>query len=171
MMNKSKTHIKIEEAEEEVRIAIERIALLHLAYAETLISVFGSDKGKEVILKAIFNYGDKIGQRVKKGKRDLPSFGVYKEDVKTNENGDFIVKGCQLAKIFKEYKQLELGALYCFVDPAKSMSIDNTKKVIHKSCEACGDDECTLAIVETTKKERESFEKGTNFERFDSYLI
>lgn len=170
-MKKENNYLTLKEASEEVNIAINRVALLHLAYAETIVGKLGKEKGEQIIIDAIFNYGEKIGKRVLKGERDLPKIGVYSDEINKNEFGDFLVKGCQLAKIFKEYDNLELGALYCFVDPAKSMTIDKTKKVIHKTCEACGDDKCTLTIVDTTNKEQENFKKGIYLEDLDSYLL
>ena len=170
-MNNSNKYIKIEEAEEEIIVALERIALLHLAYVETLVKEFGNEKGKQIAIEAIFNYGDKIGKRVLKGKKDLPSIGVYKEEVKKNKFGDFIVRGCKLARVFKEYNQEELGALYCYVDSGKSMAIDKSKKVIHKTCEACGDEECTLSIIDTTEEEQENFKKRINLNDLDPYLL
>ncbi|HUU77802.1 MAG TPA: L-2-amino-thiazoline-4-carboxylic acid hydrolase [candidate division Zixibacteria bacterium] len=170
-MKKENNFLTLSEASDEVKVAMNRVALLHLAYAETIIEKLGKEEGKHVIIEAIFNYGEKIGKRVLKGERDLPKIGVYSEEIIRNEWGDFIVHGCQLAKIFKEYDNLELGSLYCYVDPAKSMIMDKTKKVFHKTCEACGDDKCTLAIIDTTNKEQENFKKRIHLEDLDNYLL
>jgi len=166
----SKT-ISIDEAALEVEIAIKRLALMHLSYAKVLVDKLGKKKGKELIIKAITEYGTRIGENTAKGARDLPKFGVHKE-VFQNEKGEFIVRGCTLAKVFKEYDELELGSLYCYVDPAKSMAADPSQKIIHKTCEACGDDKCTLAIVGTTEKDREIFDKkDEDLKLLNPYLI
>ena len=170
MSEESKT-ISIDEAALEVEIAIKRLALMHLSYAKVLIDEFGKKKGKELIIKAIAEYGTRIGENTTKGARDLPRFGVHKE-VFQNDKGEYIVRGCTLAKVFKEYDELELGALYCYVDPAKSMAADPSQKIIHKTCEACGDDKCTLAIVRTTERDREIFDKkDEDLKHLNPYLI
>ncbi|NHJ31770.1 MAG: hypothetical protein FK732_02800 [Asgard group archaeon] len=170
MADKTET-VTLEQAAEEVEIAIKRLALMHLSYAKILVDEYGKEKGKELIIKAIIEYGARIGKNTTRGERDLPKFGVHKE-VFQDESGEFIVKGCNLAKVFKEYDELELGALYCFVDPAKSMAADLSQKVIHKTCEACGDDKCTFAVVSTTEKDREIFDKrGEDLKLLDPYLV
>jgi len=170
MEEKTET-VTIEQAAEEVRVAIIRLALMHLSYAKTIVKELGKQKGKEIIIKAITEYGARIGENTAKGERDLPKYGVH-EEVYQNKEGEYIVKGCTLAKVFKEYDELELGALYCYVDPAKSMAYDPLQKVIHKTCEACGDDKCTLAVVSTTEKDREIFEKKDEDLKFlNPYLI
>ena len=45
------------------------------------------------------------------------------------------------------------------MDPAKSMTVDPTHKLIHKECAACGDDYCALESLPTTKIERDDFNK------------
>ena len=170
-MSEKKKTIQIDEAIEEVEIAITRLALMHLSYAKILVKELGKEKGKSIIIKAITEYGARIGENTVKGERDLPKYGVHKE-VFQNEKGEYIVKGCTLAKVFKKYDELELGALYCFVDPAKSMTFDPSQKVIHKTCEACGDDKCTLAVVSTSEKDREIFEKrDEDLNLLDPYLV
>ncbi len=170
MKEENKT-ISIEKATEEVEVAIRRLALMHISYAKILIEDLGKEKGQELIIKAITEYGARIGASISKGGRDLPRFGVHKK-VFQNEKVDFIVKGCTLAAVFKEYNELGLGALYCYVDPAKSMASDPSQKIIHKTCEACGDDKCTLAIVKTTEKDRKIFEKrDENLRLLNPYLI
>jgi hypothetical protein len=39
------------------------------------------------------------------------------------------------------------------------MAVDSTKKLIHKTSLACGDDYCTFEWLPTTEKEQEDFEK------------
>ncbi len=53
-----------------------------------------------------------------------------------------------------------MGSLYCYVDPAKSMTSNEKQKIIPKSCKAIGYDKCTLVIVPTTTEaDREHFAK------------
>lgn len=150
---RSKKHVTVEEAAQEVEVATTRLALLHLAYSKTLVNEFGSEKGKEIIVKSILEYGKRIGERIKRGLPDLPKYGVHRD------YRDGRVFGCVLARTFREYDEEELGCLYCYVDAAKSMATDSKSKFIHKDCAACGDDYCTFEQLPTTRKERTDFEK------------
>ncbi|MFX0205049.1 MAG: L-2-amino-thiazoline-4-carboxylic acid hydrolase [Candidatus Hodarchaeota archaeon] len=156
MINEKKV-VPLEEAINEVEAAITRLALMHLSFSKTLIEELGEETGTELIIKSIIEYGRRIALRVNAGKSDLPKWGVYSGDVYQDEEGYYVVTGCNLAKVFKEYNELHLGRFYCYVDAAKSMAADPLKKLIHTTCEACGDDRCTLALVSTTEKEREHF--------------
>lgn len=146
--------VPLKEAREQVEIAVARAALLHLAFSKTLIEEFGEEKGKELIIRSILEYGRRVGERVKRGLPDLPKYGVH-----GGRTPDGKVYGCIFSKIFREYGELDLGCLYCYVDPAKSMAQDPTHKLMHKDCAACGDDFCTFAVVPTTEKERNDFVK------------
>lgn len=158
-MNQNEELISLKEAKEEVEVAMTRLALMHLSFSKILVDEFGKEKGRELILKAITEYGSRIGKIIKTGGRDLPKFGVHSGEVYQNEDGDYIVSGCILAKIFKQYDELDLGSLYCYVDPSKSMAADISEKLIHKTCEACGDDKCTLAVVPSNEEDRKNFNK------------
>ena len=48
--------IPLNEAENEVKVVTQRLALLHLAYAKTIVEEFGWSKGKILVLKAIKEY-------------------------------------------------------------------------------------------------------------------
>jgi len=148
-----KKQVPVEEAAREVEVAITRLALLHLAFSKTLVNEFGSEKGKELIVKSIMEYGKRLGERTRRGLPDLPKYGVY------SDYRDGRVFGCVLARTFREHGEEELGCLYCYVDPAKSMAADPKRKFIHKNCAACGDDYCTFEQLPTTQKERTDFEK------------
>jgi hypothetical protein len=139
------------EAIHEVEVAIARLALLHLSFSKTLVEEFGEEKGKEVIIKSIMEYGRRVGEGTKRGLQDLPKYGVYGK----YEAGR--VYDCVLARVFKEYGAEDLGCLYCYVDPAKSMATDPSQKFIHTTCAACGDDYCTFELASTSEKEREDF--------------
>jgi hypothetical protein len=145
--------VPLTEARKQVETAITRIALLHLAFSKTLVEEFGMEKGKELIRRSILRYGRLVGERMKRGLPDYPNakYGAYTE----HENGR--VYDCVLAKIFREYEELDLGGLYCYVDPAKTMAVDPSRKQVHNDCAACGDEYCTFAELPTTEKERNDF--------------
>lgn len=142
------------EAIQQVEAAIRRLALLHLSFSKTLVYEFGEERGKELILKSIMEFGRRAGERVKKGQLDLPKYGVYGR----SENGK--VYDCVLARVFKEYGEEGLGCLYCYVDAAKAMTADSSRKVVHKTCAACGDEFCTFEQMLTSEAERKDFEKS-----------
>jgi len=164
--------VPLEEAIKEVETAITRLALLHLSFSKVLVNEFGDERGSELIIKSILEYGRRINEVVSKGGKDLPKWGVYSGEVYQDKEGCYHVTGCNLAKIFNQFKELNLGRLYCYVDAAKSMNSDPTKKLIHTSCEACGDDHCTLEFVDTTEEERNSFiNRDKNWKYVDPRLV
>jgi len=145
--------VPLTEAREQVETAITRIALLHLAFSKTLVEELGAEKGKELITRSILRYGQWVGERIKRGLPDYPvgKYGAYTEC----ENGR--VYDCVLARVFREFKELDLGGLYCYVDPAKTMAVDPNIKQVHNDCAAFGDEYCTFAELPTTEKERSDF--------------
>ncbi len=143
--------VPVKEAIHEVGVAITRLALLHLSFSKILVDELGEEEGKELIIKSILEYGKRVGERVKRGLQDLPKYGV------TGEYKEGRIYNCVFAKVFREYGEEDLGCLYCYVDPAKTMAIDPDQKAIHKTSAACGDDYCTFEQVLTTEKEREDF--------------
>jgi len=150
-MTEKEEFVPLKEAVHEVEVAIIRLALMHLSFSKTLVEEFGKEKGKELIIKSILEYGKRVGERIKQGLQDLPKYGVhgrYKEGK---------VYDCVLAKVFHEYGEEDLGCLYCYIDPAKTMAVDPKQKIIHKTCAPCGDDYCTFERVPTTEKERQDF--------------
>jgi hypothetical protein len=150
--------VPLSEAKTQVENAITRIALLHLAFSKTLVEEFGADKGRELITRSVLRYGRWAGERMKRGLPDYPTakYGAYIE----RERGR--VYDCILAKIFREYNGLDIGGLYCYVDPAKSMAVDPNKKEIHNDCAAFGDEYCTFAVLPTTEKERSDFTSASS---------
>lgn len=145
--------VPLKEAKEQVETAITRIALLHLAFSKMIVEQFGVEKGRALITKSILQYGRWVGERIKRGLPDYPvaKYGAYVE----HENGE--VYDCVLARIFQQYGELDLGSLYCYVDPAKFMAVDPSRKQVHNDCAACGDEYCTFNEVPTTEKERNDF--------------
>ncbi|MHA2224536.1 MAG: hypothetical protein ACXAC8_05000 [Candidatus Hodarchaeales archaeon] len=163
--------VTLKEATREVETAITRLALLHLSYSKVLTDEFGEKKGSELVVKSIIDYGRRITEHVKKGGADLPKWGVYSGEVFQDNEGRHVVTGCNLATIFKQFNELHLGRLYCYVDAAKSMASDPLNKLIHLTCEACGDDCCTFQYVPTTEEERENHLKSDpNWKNVDPRL-
>ncbi len=165
------------EAAQEVELVSKRIALLHLAYAKTLVREFGDEKGKRIILQAIKYYGKLIGEKMMKNildqglettpenygrgeARDLPRYGMHegKEIFKTKGRKRRRSFGCVLGKLWQEYNEEELGRLYCYVDLAKSMYYNPYFKLVHTKCMLEGKDkQCEFDLLPTTEKEREEF--------------
>lgn len=178
MTNKSLAHeegkISIEEAERQGEMAAGRIALLHLSFAKTLVKELGEEKGRQLIMKAIKDYGKRIGERKRKGLidkgldptpenaskvRDLPKFGMHERAEVLEVEGEKRMRsyGCVMAKIWKEYGEEKLGRLYCYVDPAKYMAFNPEFKLIHLKALPDGDDYCEFVVKPTSEKEREDF--------------
>ncbi len=54
--------VNLEDAREQVQRACRRLALLHLSFARTLVNELGEARGKKLVLKAIKDYGTRIGE-------------------------------------------------------------------------------------------------------------
>ena len=156
LLNKPNEVIPMADAIKEVEVAMSRVALLHLAYARTLVEEYGEEQGREVTIKAIMEYGKLIADWIKRGHADLPKFGVVGKFWRDDQNR-FVARDCVLTRVFKEFDALEEGCLYCYVDAAKSMATDPTEKLIHSTCEACGDEYCTFEKKPTTAEEQKAF--------------
>lgn len=149
-MNDIEKFVPLREAENEVKVVTQRLALLHLAYARTLVDEFGWEKGKQLILNAIKEYSRRIADRKKRGFQSLPKYGFY-------ERREGKPSLCELGKIVLEYGEKRIGSLYCFVDPAKTMFANPDEKMIHNKCLTIGDDHCEFETVPTSKKEGGDF--------------
>jgi hypothetical protein len=147
-----KNLVSLEEAAGEVELAMTRLALLHLAFSKTLVRELGDERGKQLIIESILEYGKRVGERIKRGLPDLPRYGIYRRYT------DGRIYDCVLARTFREYGEEDLGCLYCYVDAAKTMAVDPNRKLVHKDCAACGDDYCTFQETSTSAKERVDFE-------------
>ena len=170
--------VPLEEAVEQVEIAMIRLGLMHLSYSRILIQEFGEDKGKELILKSIIEYGNRVGKRSMEGYQDLSNYGIHSKYVyeekefrdarevmslAQDEGFDFSkleIHDCILARIFKEYNEEDLGKLYCYIDAAKSMTTNPNEKAIHTKCVLCGDNYCQIKTEKTTEKERVDFKNS-----------
>lgn len=142
--------VPISEAENEVKVVTQRLALLHLAYAKTLVKEFGWKKGKLLVLKAIKEYGVRIAERKKRGLQSLPKYGFW-------ERRDNEPPQCELGKLVLEYGEEDIGSLYCLVDSAKTMAFNPEEKLIHTKCLTVGDKYCEFATVPTNNKDKDDF--------------
>jgi hypothetical protein len=163
------------QAAHEVALATRRLALLHLAFAETLVEALGETRGKELVVKAIRNYGHKIGGKARQAALDRglpltpenydtagpnwPSIGTCDavESIEVEGEPRTRVHGCAMAKVWQEYGGEALGRLYCLTDVAKMMAYNPAFKAVHLKAEPDGDDCCELVLRETTAQEREDF--------------
>ena len=188
MIDKDKM-VSVEEAAAQVKVVATRLALMHIAYARTLVEELGEDTAKDTVIKAMMEYGRMVGERNKAGEQDLPFYGLHEkysyrhEDyqdfrelpAEQTEEVDwdaFKVYGCVLSEVFQEYGEMELGRLYCFVDAAKTMAGGSSKKLIHTACEVCGDDHCAFKSVPATEKELRMFEeKNPKWKNIDPILV
>lgn len=154
-----KGKISNEQALKEVLSIIKRTAMLHYSYARTLIEELGEERGKEVILKAIQFYGEKVGSKVKeetlaKGldllvenyQEDLPTLGWEIEKVIVEGEPRSRIKVCYLANVWKELGVPEIGRLYCYVDQAKYRAYNPNLECVHTKNILSGDQYCELAV-------------------------
>jgi hypothetical protein len=175
-------HIPLQQAEAEVALAVERVALLHLAYAELLVEQFGEERGRALVVQAIRRYGDKIAARARQGAQarglplepehygpNWPSIGAADEVEHVEVEGEMrtIIRGCGLAKAWREQGDESLGRLYCLVDAAKMMAYNPAYKVIHLQAEPDGDGCCELVLRETTDQERRDFGEDRDWSYLD----
>ena len=142
--------VTLAEARHEVEVAMTRLALLHLSFSKTIIEELGIERGRELVVRSIMEYGERIGERTARGLPDLPRFGVC-------EMKDGMAYDCILAQVFHEYGEDKNGCLYCYIDPAKTMARDPHHKLVHKECAACGDGRCSYESLPTTERERADF--------------
>ncbi|MHB0885597.1 MAG: L-2-amino-thiazoline-4-carboxylic acid hydrolase [Bacillota bacterium] len=167
------------EAARGVAITAERLALLHLCYAQTLVEELGEARGKELAAKAIKRYGTEIGGAVRKavteaglpldpanygkGKaQDLPGFGMHDRIEASEVAGEPRLRahGCVMGQFWHEKGQDELGRIYCYVDPAKYMAYNPDHKMVHLKCVPDGDAFCEFTIKATTPEDRKRFKRG-----------
>lgn len=155
--------VPLTEAENEVKVVTQRLALMHLSYAKTLVEEFGWERGKQLILDSIKMYGELITERVQEGHQSLPKYGFW-------ERREDKPPLCELGKIMREYNEPEIGSIYCLVDPAKTMAANSAEKMIHTKCMIIGDEWCEFDTVPTSEEDREDFEKGKDWSHVDPLI-
>jgi hypothetical protein len=67
-----------EVASHEVEVAMTRLALLHQSFSKTLIEGFGLEKGRELIIRSIMEYGERMVGGRSGAFRTFPSMGFAK---------------------------------------------------------------------------------------------
>ena len=164
--------VPLEEAKEQVRRVCVRLGLLHLSFARTLVEELGEEKGKELALKAIKDYGRRIGEEARSKataqgldnspanyREDLPAFGMHDRSERVEVEGEHRRRayGCVMGKLWQELGEGELGRLYCYVDPAKYMAFNPGFKLMHLKALPDGDEYCELVVRPTTEQERKDF--------------
>jgi hypothetical protein len=142
--------VPLREAEHEVKVVTQRLAMLHLAYAKTIIEEFGWKKGKLLVLKAIKEYGLRVADRTQRGFQSLPKYGFW-------ENREGQPRLCELGKLVLESREGDIGSLYCLIDAAKTIASNPREKLIHTKCLPLGDEYCEFVTVPTTEKDRADF--------------
>jgi hypothetical protein len=162
-MSEEKEMVTLEEAETQVKVVTHRLALIHLAYAKTLVETLGWGEGKQLILDAIKRYGEYVAERTKKGHQGLPKYGFW-------ERREGKPPLCELGKIMREYGEPELGSMYCLIDPAKTISADPSQKMIHTKCMILGDEYCEFDTVPTTEEELEDFQYSKDWAYLDPII-
>ena len=155
--------VPLTEAENEVKVVTQRLALLHLAYAKTIVEAHGWEKGKQLVLDSIKKYGEYVAERTKQGHQGLPKYGFW-------ERREGKPPLCELGKIMIEQGEPELGAMYCYIDPAKIMAADPSKKLIHTKCMIIGDEHCEFDTVPTTEEERRDFAENRDWGYVDKVI-
>jgi hypothetical protein len=155
--------VPLTEAENEVKVVTQRLALLHLAYAKTIVKSFGWNKGKQLILDSIKKYSEYIAYRTKQGHQSLPKYGFW-------ERRESKPKLCELGKIMLELKEPKLGSMYCLVDPGKTMAENPDKKLIHTRCMLLGHDECRFETLNTTDEEKQDFKESKDWTYVDPII-
>jgi hypothetical protein len=155
--------IPLSEAERQVKIAVQRLALLHLAYARTLCDRLGWSQARQLILDSIKRYGETVEARVRQGHQSLPDYGFW-------ERREGRPRLCELGKLMLEMGEPGLGSMYCLVDAAKTMAVDSTKKTVHTRCMILGHDECGFALLPTTEAEARDFQRGGDWAYVDPLI-
>ena len=171
MVKKEET-VTLEEAKEQVRRICVRLGLLHLSFTRTLIDELGKKKGKELVLKAIKNYGTRVGEEVKARTaargldnspanyvEDLPLYGMNDgmESIEIDGEKRKRVHGCVMADMWHRLGEDELGRLYCYVDLVKYLAFNPDYKQLHLKAVPDGDEYCEFVVRPTTEQERKDF--------------
>lgn len=162
-MSEQREMVPLTEAENEVKVTTQRLALLHLAFAKTLVKEYGWERGKQLVMNAIKQYGEYVAERTKKGDQSLPKYGFW-------ERREGKPPLCELGKIMIEYGEPELGSLYCLIDPAKTMAANPEEKMIHTKCMIFGDDQCSFDTVPTSDKDLEDFAHNKDWAHVDPII-
>ena len=149
------------EAAQAVNQMTRRVALLYLAFACTLVNEMGEEQGRALIQKAIWEYGTRIGQATRQRVEalgfdpspenfnrgsDLSPLGFASRTVTVDGETRSQTFSCALADVWNEYGELELGNLYCQVDPAKMQAYNPSATMVHTRKLLWGNECCEIAV-------------------------
>lgn len=170
------TSVPFSVAVRQVRLLATRLAILHLAFAETLVEEFGAERGKQLTAKAIKRYGIDIGAKVREEVKaqglplepanygagpanDIPEFGMHDRVEEFEKDGQRFIRsyGCVLGEVWKRRGRSDLGRFYCFVDPAKYMAYNPAYKLVHLKSVPDGDPYCEFQVCRTGDEDRKLF--------------
>ena len=166
--------VPLAEAKRQVEVTCERLALLHLAFARTLVDEFGEEKGEKLVLKAIKDYGRRVGEQARQTviargleptpenyglASDLPLYGMHQGQETAVVDGENRSRayGCVMGKVWVQQGEPELGRLYCYIDAAKYMTYNPDYKMIHTKALPDGDEYCELCVRQTSVQEKQDF--------------
>ena len=144
----AKDVIPLEEAQRQVRAMGNNFGLLFLHFTKTLIKELGEEKGKDLVLKAVWSYGEERGSKTRE-RVEAQGLPLTVENFNKNSDlpklgwdiGDKCVLYCSYAEPWINQQNQELGELYCEVDIAKfhaynpSIKVKRTSSLLHdKPC-------------------------------------
>ena len=153
---------------EAARAMARRLALLHAAYARTLVDALGEKEGTALIRRAIRSYGTRVGERVLRQVEalgleptpanyargdDLPPDLFPSKAVQVGGEERSRSAGCVLCEIWREYGEVALGGLYCGVDPAKMEAYNPGWTMVHTRRQPAGDPCCEFAVRPVAEEE------------------
>lgn len=160
-MENQEAAIPADEARKAVEDMTRRVGLLHLCFARLLVDELGEERGRELIEKAVWDYGTRIGKNTRdrvvalgleptlanfdKGS-DLSPIGFNHRTEVVDGEQRYQSLGCAMADVWREYGEEELGALYCLVDPAKMQAYDPDWTMVHTKKIPYGDECCEIAV-------------------------
>ena len=135
----SQDMIPIDEAKEQVALACRRLGLLHLAFAEVLVTELGPESFRAL--------------------SDLPSLGMHGhiEEIEIEGEKRIRVHDCVMGRVWNDYGKGDLGRYYCLVDPASSMAFDPNHKLVHIKALPDGDPCCELVMRPSTERDKAEF--------------
>jgi hypothetical protein len=160
-MNAKMEEVSADEARKAVRAMAQRVALLHMCYARTLVDELGDEAGEEIIKQAIWAYGTLVGERTRskvealglqattenfRQGSDLSPLGFDSRQVVIDGESRSQSYGCAMAEIWQEYGEEALGDLYCLVDAAKMQAYNSDWTFVHTKKVLRGDECCELAV-------------------------
>lgn len=160
-MDKPQASISVEDAARAVDSMSRRVALLYISFARALVSELGEQAGTELIRKAVWDYGTRIGVETRArveaqgleptpenfgAGSDLPALGFASQPATVDGEERSRMRGCVLAQVWKETADEKLGGLYCLVDPAKMQAYCPGMTMVHTRKELWGDDCCEFAV-------------------------